>query len=45
MKTLKLILSTIYIVLFYTLVCSVIYEVAEWDERRSSGKERTVLFP
>ena len=30
MKTLKIILSTIYIVLFYILVCSVIYEVAEW---------------
>lgn len=30
MNTLKLILSTIYIVLFYILVCSVICEVAEW---------------
>lgn len=30
MKTLKLILTILYTVLFYILVCSVIYEVAEW---------------
>lgn len=30
MKTLKLILSTIYIVLFYILVCGIIIEMAEW---------------
>lgn len=30
MKTLKLILSTIYIVLFYILVCDMIIGVAEW---------------
>ncbi len=30
MKTVKLILTTLYFVLFYIIVCSVIYEVAEW---------------
>lgn len=30
MKTLKLFLTTLYIVLFYIIMCSVIYEVANW---------------